>query len=263
MRVICVTMCFIVLTLAGCSRNEPDQHLIDIAVRLEKNAASIQELSLAVEGINSRLASIEDSVRRLVQIPSPHPHLERGPISASDDTAFKDISRQIAVLTQELALTKNELSSVKLALEKVVLNPKDVGKALHQLLDRPEEFVKGLDMFRGSVSARIEDPATRQNFEADIARLREEAIRGYSGDELYEDLRARFLEKLNLVTDQKDRQQIESEILKLETCSEDERRERLAEYRRDLIYDQLMRIVKVYGLKKEYLIQFLAASPPE
>jgi len=211
---------------------------------------------LGLEGINARLVNIESSLEALREGSSDLGKAKSasGSAPAAGSAESENVSREVAVLTQGLASVKDELASTNEALEKtqrMLSKPKDPVKAIRALLGKPEKFVNALDRLLEKASPEIEDPAARQNFEAEVAQLRERVLSGYSPDELYQELRDQHLKKLNSVTDERDRQAIEREITKLDNCSEKELRDRLDEYGRERTLHEFFGIVKGYDLGKE------------
>ena len=57
-----------------------------------------------------------------------------------------------------------------------VLEPRDIGRALHNVARDPQRFAEGVDTLVDRVSPRIEDAATRQNFEAKMAQLQDRVL---------------------------------------------------------------------------------------
>lgn len=256
MRIAPFITCLVAIALVGCSKRQSDERLVETAVKAEKNSAKIDELSLGLEGINARLANIESSLEALREGSSDLGKAKSASASApaAGSVEFQNVSREVAVLTQGLASVKDEVASTNEALEKtkrMLSKPKDPFKAIHALIGKPEEFVNGLDRFLENASAKIEDPAARQNFQAEVAQLRDRVLSGYSPDELYQELRDQHLEKLNFVTDERDRHAIERGIAELDNCSEEELRKRLDKYGRERTLHEFFGIVKVYGLGKE------------
>ncbi len=262
MRITSFIMCAMAVALMGCKEQGYEQRLVDMAVELEKNSAQIRELSLTLEGINTRLGSMEHSFQTLAKESADlrqttMTSASTPPVDNVGGGDFQNMSRQVTVLAQELASIREEMASTKEVLEKterLFSKPHDPVEVMHGLLDKPDEFAQGLDKLLENASARIEDPASRQNFEAEVMRLRDRVLSGSSPGELYQELQSRHLEKLNAVKDETDRQAIQREISNLENCSEEELRKRLSEYGRDRTVDEFFRIVKSYGVRKEDLV---------
>lgn len=259
MRITSFIVCFIVIALTGCSERRSEECLLEMAVKLEENSTKIGELSVTLEGINTRLSGIEESLQTLAQgsggVGNPLSASASAPAVGNVD--LESTLRQVAVLTEELALLKDAMASTKEALEKTareLSKPKDPIKAIHALAGEPEEFVKGLDGLLANGSVRIGDPVARQSFEAELLQLRDRVVSGHTPEELYQELRAGIVEKLNFVSDEKDRQEIQRAISNLDNCTEQELQKRLDQYGRERTLHELFRIVKTYGLQKEDLV---------
>ncbi len=261
MRITCFIVCFIGIALTGCSERRSEERLLEMAVKLEENSTKIGELSVTLEGINTRLSGIEESLQTLAQgsggVGNPLSASASAPAVGNVDLA--STFRQVAVLTEELASLKDEMAFTKEALEKTVRKlsrqgGKDPIKAIYALAGEPEEFVKGLDGLLANGSVRIGDPVARQSFEAELLQLRDRVVGGHSPEELYQELRARIVEKLNFVSDEKDRQAIQRAISNLDNCTEQELQKRLDQYGRERTLHDLFRIVKTYGLQREDLV---------
>jgi len=239
-----------------------------MAVKIEDNATEIRELSLALDGISDRLTTMESSLQKIASgsshVEKPASGLAGAPAEGSAD--LESISRQVAFLMEELAATKEVLATTKGGLEKIgveLSKPKDIGKALFEIAGDPEKFAEGLDKLVERVSSRIEDPAARQNFEVELAQLRERILTPTTPEELYQELRQRHLEKLNFTTDEKDRRAIERGMSHLENCSEEELQKRLTQYARERTLGEFFRIAKTedYGLQREDLVETWFARP--
>lgn len=259
-----LSICLFVLTLPGCGdRSFERERLVEMSVKLEKNSTRIKELSLGLDGVNARLATIESSLQKLASASSPS-GLAVAPAEGSAD--LESISKQVAVLMEELSATNEELASAKGAMEKIAAKasePRDIGKALFKVAGDPQKFAEGIDKLVERVSPRIEDAATRQNFEAEVAQLRDLVLNPSSPEELYEELHSIHLEKLNAVTNENDRRAIVEAMRRLENCSEQELQERLAQYGRERTLGEFFRIVKTprYGMQREDLVETLFNNP--
>jgi len=263
MRIIFFAMLFMTVALIGCREPGREQHHREMAVKLENNSARIRDMSFTLEGITTRLAGIEESLNNLVERST---HVEEhasasglAPVAGSAELV--SMSEQVASLAEELASMRQEMASTKKVLketERRLSKPKDPMKAIHALLGKPDKFAEGLDRLLENVSAGIEDPAARQDFEAELLQLRDRVLNGYSSEELYQNLRARHIEKLNLASDERDRQAIQRGLSNLENCSDQELEKRLDQFGRELTLHEFFRIAKGHGLRQEDL----AASFP-
>ncbi len=253
-------VCLTILGLPGCRDRRSEQRLVDMAVKIETNAAKISGVSLALEGISDRLTAIENSIQTLARASSDADKPATGSPGASAEGSgdMESISRQVAFLMEELAATKEELATTKGGLEKIgmkVSKPGDIGEALFDVAGNPDLFVSGLERLLETVSSRIEDPVTRQNFVADMAQLQSDVLNPLSPEELYQELRARHVEKLNAVTDDKDRRAVEQALTQLENCSDEELQDRLTHYARERTVGEFFRIAKTYGVQKDELVE--------
>jgi chromosome segregation ATPase len=252
---------FLVLAFAGCrgGGRDSERRFVDIAVKIKENTAELHQLSLALDGMNNRIANIENTLQQLtLTFPAVGERAQMSSSAASQVGADSEtISRSIASLVEELAAVRQELTLTKTSVEKIgvqLTTPKDIGKAAYEkLISDPNGFVNSLDMMTQDVSGKIEDPASRQNFEAEIAQLRDRVLTPMNPEEVYQELHARHVEKLNHADNDMDRQAIQEAITRLENCSSQELQERITEYARDRILDDFFRISKTYGVQKEEL----------
>lgn len=250
--------CLLVAGLIGCRERDPDTRLVDLAVKVETSSTRIQQLSLAVEGTNRRLAALEQAVEALKVASSSGG--ETPPLSAgvSNPTVeqVRRLSEQVAILTEELLTTRQELASAKGDVEKIgtklaVSQAGDIEGPLLKLAGRPDQFVEMLDALVSSASPTIQDAATRSNFEAEIARLRERTLNPPSFQELFDEFRARHVEKLNAVTLERDKVAVENAIAELDGASPQQLQKRLDKYGRERTMEEFGRIVKLNGLREE------------
>jgi len=260
-----LALLFLLLIPLGCTDRKSDQRLVDLAVSLEKNSGRIEELSTLLEGISNRLAKIEEALAashatRQEAQDSASLSLANPSGSAEGNANLDVISRQVASLAGELAAMKEEMTLTRTALEEVATRPseqKDAGDILHKLAGKPEEFAKRLDEFLLSAALKIEDPAARQNFEAEVRQLRDRVSAGLPFDQLYQEFRGRLVEKLSSAREEGDRRQLEKEVAKIDNSSEEELRERLTDYNRWRTAEEFFRIAKTYSVPKEDIIGFL------
>lgn len=269
MRIRLLLLFLFLAALVGCNDRSSERRLVEMAVKLERNSGKIEELSLAVEGISGRLVSIEESLKKLTQAPSPGEKVAFPPISpvgGAGNVELETVSRQVALLSNEIVATKEGLASAMGALDKIgekVFKSKDGDEALHKLAGNPDKFAKALDRLVETVSPRMEDAAARQSFEAEIRQLRDRILAGDSPEQLYQELRGRMVEKLSRVAEEEDRRTVQREIEKLDTCTERELDDRLTEYARARNLDDLFRIAKTHGVQKEEFHLAVHGEPPK
>lgn len=257
--------CVLVVAMSGCRGRDSDPRLLDVAVKLETTSKRIQELSFALEGMNARLAALEKSVQNLAR-PAISAGETGSPSAAPSNLGSAQVQRlseQVAVLTEELATTKEGLATAWGAVEKIgtklaTSEGGNIEEALYKLVGKPDRFIEMLDALVSSISPTIQDAGTRYSFEAEIARLRDRALSPPSPQELFDEFRARHVEKLNAVTDEKDRQAVEHAIAELDNASEEGLQKRLDKYGRERTLEELGRIAKQYSLRKEDLVAVLS-----
>jgi chromosome segregation ATPase len=256
----------LVQLLPGCRDRTSERRLEQAVIKLDRNSARIAELSRSLDGFGSRLASLEDALQELTRNSSPAGDTGQAsaPDAASEGSTLESVSRQVTLLSEEWATTKEELIAAKNALEKIgqrISKPKDIAAVIYEIAGSPEQFAKGLDTLIERVSPGIEEPGNRGNFVAEIADLRDRVLNPPTQEQLYEELRGRHVEKLNGAGNESDRQAIEQEISRLDNCSEEELRKRLAQYHRERTVDQLFRIAKGYEVNKEDFFQTWTGFP--
>ena len=259
-------VCLLILMLPGCGDRGLDrERLAEMDGKLEKNSRSIKELSLGLDGVNDRLSTIENSLRRLAGTASPS---SPAVASSGGGAEMENLSKQVALLTEELAATKQEFASTKGAVQKIAAKasePTDIGEAVSDVAGNPQEFIEGIDRLVERVSSRIEDAATRRNFEERMAQLRDRLMNPPSPEELYDEFHSLHIEKLNAVTNENDRRAVEEAITRLENCSEQELQQRLEGYARDRPLWEFWGIVKDdrYGVQREDLVETWFANPDQ
>jgi hypothetical protein len=250
--------CILAVAMPGCRKNDADARLVDLAVKVETDSARIQQLSLAVEGMNRRLSVLEQSMQDLKRASASGG--ETTPLSAGapnpNAEQVRRLSEQVAILTGELLTTREELASARGDVEKIgtklaVPQAGNIEERLLELAGKPDRFVEMLDALAASISPTIQDAGTRANFEAEIALLRDRALYPPSPQELFDEFRGRHIEKLNAVTDEKDKRAVENAIAELDNASENVLQKRLDRYGRERMMEELSRIVKQDGLRGE------------
>ena len=257
--------CILAVAMSGCRGRDSDPRLVDIAIKAETASARIRELSLALDGMNARLTALEESLRSLTRASVAGGETAAPSTGASkpDIAQVQRLSEQVAVLTEELATTKEGLATAWGAVEKIgtklaTSEGGNIEEALYKLVGKPDRFIEMLDALVSSISPTIQDAETRYSFEAEIARLRERALYPPSSQELFDEFRARHVEKLNAVTDEKDKLAVEHAIAELDNASEEGLQKRLDKYGRERTLEELGRIAKQYSLRKEDLVAVLS-----
>ncbi|MDP2898401.1 MAG: hypothetical protein Q8Q12_17825 [bacterium] len=257
--------CVLAVAMSGCRGRDSDPRLVDIAIKAETASARIRELSLVLNGMNARLTALEESLRSVTRASVAGGETAAPSTGASkpDIAQVQRLSEQVAVLSEELVTTRQDLASAWGAVEKIgtKLSASEGGnieEALYKLVGKPDKFIEMLDALLSTISPTIQDAATRYSFEAEIARLRDRALSPPSSQELFDEFRARHVEKLNAVTDENDRQAVEHAIAELDNAREEELRKRLDKYGRQQTLEELGRIAKQYSLRKEDLVAVLS-----
>lgn len=256
--------CLLVAALIGCRERESDTRLVDLAVKVETTSDRIHQVSLALEGMNARLTALEQTVHDLKRASASGG--ETTPLSAGAPNPnveqVRRLSEQVAILSEELLTTRQELASAKGDVEKIgtklaVSQAGNIEGPLLKLAGSPDKFAEMLDALVASVSPTILDAATRSSFEADIAHLRERTLNPPSPEELFDEFRARHVEKLNAVTHEKDKRAVENAIAELDNASPEQLQKRLDKYGRERTMEELGRIVKLHGLREEDVLPVL------
>ena len=152
------------LVFLGPGKGEPDRRLAEIADRQEKQEQQFGRMAQGTAGIEHKL----DQIRALLRA-------ERGKrgetevVEFKETPEYKELAGTMSDLQQKLKLAKSNLAEAEKERERQRLRSSRDGVTA---LVNPQKMIKRLDVLAEDFGQKIEDPARRNEFKADVARLK-------------------------------------------------------------------------------------------
>jgi len=167
----------VALCCCGCSKGGDDNRAADLLPRQEEHARKIAQMSEKMDSVDEKLSGIEKGINALLGAGSATASTQgdgaAGTSSFANTDEYKDITRQIGVLEQQVAAVQGAFTGFqdeqRQTTEREALrDPRAAWRAMSQ----PEELTRRLDILAKNFSGKINDPATRNQFVADVEDLK-------------------------------------------------------------------------------------------
>ena len=162
--VVAVALCM----LGGCGKEEPEEALVELAVKQEKQQREMERLTTVIEGIDKRLAEIQ-RFREEVSVPSSPPPSQ---VTLKDTPEYGKIARYISGIQEQLSDAKSQLAEAKETIERQTVDLFMDRAGAWQAMGTPEELGQRLDILAEKFSASVGDPTLTEEFAADVERLK-------------------------------------------------------------------------------------------
>jgi hypothetical protein len=210
----------------GCQKETSDEHLIEIAVKLEKQQRQLDRIDRAVESIGERFHELEGS------FPAGGGTGETGPEAApgggketslASSKQYQDIMGQMAVLQSQLVNLEEEILMLRVGQEEVRKRRekealRDQGAAW-RAMGEPEELSGRLDILLKNFSGNIEDPVMRDAFTAEVEEMKNRYLTPLSPEQKREQARTAIVEAMDLMPDERSRTWLEQQLREFDEAS--------------------------------------------
>ncbi len=161
---VAVTLC----VLAGCGKEESDERLVELAVKVEMQQQEIDRITTTMEGIDKRLAEIQRSREEVSMPSSPAP----SQVAFKDTPEYGKIARYISGIQEQLSDAKNQLAEARETIERQTVNLFMDRAGAWEAMGTPEELRQRLDILAEKFSGSVGDPMATEEFAADVERLK-------------------------------------------------------------------------------------------
>jgi hypothetical protein len=162
--VVAVTLCI----LGGCGKEEPDEALVELAVKVQRQQEEIDRIATMMEGFDKRLAELQKS-REAASAPSgPSPSQVR----LKDTPEYGEIARYISGIQEQLNDAKSQLADARETIERQTINLFMDRAEAWRAMGTPEELGQRLDILAKKFSGSAGDPTLTEDFTADVERLK-------------------------------------------------------------------------------------------
>ncbi len=168
-----VTVAAILSGLVGCGKKEADNRLTEIAIKVHRQEAKIEEMAGRVQGIESSLRDIRDSLREIAlgHGQGDRAEAQETPARETEGTSdFEQVAAAISDIQHRLNLVEGSLEGVK---------PEHVADAVAglrrqlQVVEDHQEMGNRLDALLQQFAWQIDDPTRREEFQADLEKLKQ------------------------------------------------------------------------------------------
>lgn len=211
------------LTVLGCERGESDRRLIEIAVKLERQGNEVNRMAGAMERMGERLDEIRASLEENLK-GSQGRQLVKGDAAAASNFVslkqYRDIMGQIAVLQSQLISLEEEI--VGLRQEETQVRKRQARQALRdrgaawRAMGEPEELCQRLDILVNDFSEKIDDPAAREQFAADVEDMKSTYSTPLSFEQKREEARSLIVEAVDAAPDEGARTWLQQQLTSLD-----------------------------------------------
>lgn len=168
-----VAMAATLLAVFGCGKKESDERLIEIAVRVEKQEAKVEEMAGRVRAIETSLRDIRDSLREIAlgHGQGDRAEAQETPVRETEATSdFGQVAAAISDIQHRLNLVEGSLREIKPDRDT------DAVAGLRdqlQVAEDHQEMGNRLDALLQEFAWQIDDPARREEFQADLEKLKQ------------------------------------------------------------------------------------------
>jgi len=244
------------LVLFSCRREKANKRLIEIAVRLQKQQANVNRIAESVQGIEARLNEIEASLGRNAPFPGnaePAQGDRTHIVDFRGTPEYRQIAAALGTIQQRLSLTESALSETKGQLVKEREAERRGSPALRlneswKAVSDPREMPERLDALIENVADHMGDPGRRQEFEADIEKIKSIYADNLTSQELRERLVSVLKQRLDSVQREGTRWLIGRQLRQLESPSGDELPGLLMQMREDCSMEALAELREKYHI---------------
>lgn len=210
----------------GCQKESYDEHLVEIAVKLERQQKQLDRMDRAVESLGERFHKLDGSLSAGGGTGETGPEAAAGEgretsyVSAKE---YRDIMGQIAViqsqlinLEQEILASRQGQQQAKKRQEQQAL--RDQGAAW-RAMGEPDELSRRLDILAENFSGNIEDPLTRDAFTAEVEEMKNRYLTPLSPEQKRVQARAAIVGAMDLMPDERSRTWLEQQLREFDEAS--------------------------------------------
>ncbi len=212
------------LIVLGCEKRESDNRLVEIAVKLEKQQSEINRIAETLEGIGERLDEIRASLEENLKSPRAPGSVKGSRDAAASNSAspkeYREIMAQIAVLQSQLISLEEKI--VGLRQEGTQVRKRQARQALRdrgaawQAMGEPDQLCGRLDILVNDFSEKIDDPAAREQFAADVEDMKSTYSTPLSFEQKQEQARSLIVEAIDTATDERARTWLQEQLTSLD-----------------------------------------------
>jgi hypothetical protein len=242
-----VVAVLLLLALIGCKEETFNGRLAaDVAVNQKKQEREIATISGKVEQLEKTLAEIQKSLEKPVAAIGTPPPAASTEGSGVDFRSTQEYAQMVAALSEMQEMRRQIVE------ERAQQELRDPRQAF-QAMGNPQEMDRRLTLLSQNFVSRIEDPAKRQQFEADLQQLRQTIATPMSVNELYQRRTAELTARLNEEQDERRKEFIQRELTSLQSATAEQLEQTLDRYQRSSTMSQLRQLQQTYDIPRDVL----------
>jgi hypothetical protein len=212
------------LIVVGCRKEPSEEHLVEIAVKLEKQQRQLDRIDTAVESIGEGLREIQE------RLPAG-PAVEGAgtAVTPSEEASFasgreyQHIMGQIAVVQSQLLNLEQEFLTFRQGEEQVRERKekealRDQGAAW-RAMGEPDELSRRLDILLENFSGNIEDPLVREAFAAEVEEMKSRYSTPLSPEQKREQARTAIVEAMDIMPDERSKTWLDEQLRAFDEAS--------------------------------------------
>lgn len=207
------------LIAVGCQKETSDEHLVEIAVKLEKQQRQLDGIDTAVQSIPERFHKIKESLLTPPTVGKAGPEAGKGegqPTSSVSSKEYQDIMGQIAVVQSQLVSLQEEILMLRQGQDQVRKRRerealRDQGAAW-RAMGEPDELCRRLDLLANDFSEKIDDPVSRDAFAVEVEEMKSRYSTPLSAEEKREQARTAIVEAMDLMPDERSKTWLDEQL---------------------------------------------------
>jgi hypothetical protein len=212
------------LFAVGCQKEASEKHLVEIAVKLEKQQRQLDRIDTAVQSIGERLREIEKRFPAGPVVEGAGAAVTAGEeASFASDREYQDIMGQIAVVQSQLLNLEQEFLTFRQGEEQVRERKekealRDQGAAW-RAMGEPDELSRRLDILLENFSGNIEDPLVREAFAAEVEEMKSRYSTPLSPEQKREQARTAIVEAMDIMPDERSKTWLDEQLRAFDEAS--------------------------------------------
>jgi hypothetical protein len=207
------------LIVLGCRKEESNNPLLEITVRLEKQQRQLERIDTTLRSVGERLHEMEARLPAGPAVGEGAPDSAGGEgkeASLTSSREYHDIIGQIAVIQSQLISLEQEVFAFRQGQEQVRKRQeqealRDQGAAW-RAMGEPDELSRRLDILLKNFSGNIEDPLTRDAFAAEVEEMKSRYSIPLSAEQKREQARAEIVGAMDRIPDARAKKWLEEQL---------------------------------------------------
>jgi hypothetical protein len=200
----------ILFLVSGCGREESDERLIELAVKVKKQQQALERLTGVIQALEKRLEQIEKSYENGSGSPgSTETAIEETP-------APPETTRPLSGILEQLNLTPSLFAGARQSITEYAERLME-GAASWRAMGEPDEVSQKLDILVANFSAKVGNPTLAERLAGDVEWLKRKYLAPLTAEEQRDLARTITVEAIGMMShDEQSRQWLEAQLRALE-----------------------------------------------